>query len=148
VHKVVEFISASTAGIVRVELGFEPDWCIFAQAHGATNPNIYLWFNSKYKGSGDTEGWPAGLSLLLTGSSGVVTRDTSGITVFAGGTKISSAETDNSSPKHIDVAGNPAGANHVTAAGVVIPTDHQTNSGRNVLVAFKEDSAYFASIQA
>jgi hypothetical protein len=150
VIKIVEFISASTAGIVRVSLGWEPDFAILIQAHAATNPNIYLWANSKYAGSGITagSGWPAALSLLITGTTGVVTRDTTGITVWAGGTTIASVETNNSSPKHIDDAGVFAAAGTVTKCGLAIPADHQTNSGRNLLVCFKEDSARFVSIQA
>jgi hypothetical protein len=138
-----EFISASTAGVVNVRIGFIPDFVIFIQAHGGTNPNVYLWANPKYKGSGDTAGWPVALSLLITGSSGVITRDTTGITVFDGGTTIASDETDNSDPKHIDHYGNPAKAGDVTQPGVSIPADHQTNSGRNLLIAIKEDGSIY-----
>jgi len=150
VLKIVEFISASTAGIVNVELGFEPDFAILIQAHAATNPNLYLWANSKYAGSSVAagSGWPALLSLLITGSTGVVTRDTTGIGVYAGGDTVASDETNNTAGKHIDLAGDPASSGHVTAPGLSIPADHQTNSGRNLLLAFKEDGGYFVSVQA
>lgn len=141
--KLIEFISASTAGIVNVQLGFKPDFCWFIQAHGGTNPNMYFWLNPKYKGSGDAAGWPAALSLLLTGSSGIVTRDTTGITVLSGGTELTATETDNSDPKHIDLYGNPGTDGDITVDGVAIPADHQTNSGRNLLIAIKEDGAVY-----
>lgn len=131
---VVEFISASTAGIVNVELGFVPDFAIYIHGHGGTNPNIYLWANYvKFPR------WAEALALLITGSTGVVTRDTTSIAAFAGGNKIATVETANSSPKHVDRDGTFAAAGHICAEGLAIPADHQTNSGANLLVAFRGD---------
>lgn len=141
--KHIEFISASTAGVVNVMLGFHPDGAVLVTDHGGTNPDFFLWNNPKYDGSGDTVGWAVALSLKLTGSTGVVTRDTTGITLFNGGTTIASAETDNSAPKHIDYLGNPAAANDVTKDGIAIPIDHQVNSGRNMLYVWKEDGSIY-----
>lgn len=125
-----EFISASTAGIVNVELGFGPDFAILIADHGKTSPDIYIWFNNARWAS-----WAAALALLITGSTGVVTRVTSGPTVFAGGNLIATAETANSSPKHVDLDGTAAAAGHVAAAGLAIPAALQTNSTRNMLLA-------------
>jgi len=140
----VEFISASTAGIVHVELGFEPDFCVLFSDHGATNPNVYFWANG---GTGKTfPGWAAALSLKLEGAATVSTtartmvRDTTGIALYAGGDVIASAETANTAGKHIDLDGNPAAAAHVTAKGISIPADHQANSGRNLLLAFRHEA--------
>lgn len=134
----VEFISASTAGIVHVELGFVPDYAILFQNHADTAPNIRLYVNG---GSGKTfPNWVAARSLLLTGTTGVVSGDDTGMTVYAGGDVIASAETANTAGKHIDLDGNPAAAGHRTSAGISIPADHQTNSGRNLLIAFRHDA--------
>jgi hypothetical protein len=144
----IDFISASTAGIVRCMFGYVPDIALLISNYDATNPNVYIWANSKFKGSGATTGWAAALSLLVTGSTGVVTRDTTGITAFGGGTTISATETNNSTTKHVNKAGVFATANDVTKSGLSIPADHQANSGRNLCIALKEDNGYFASITA
>lgn len=123
----VPFTSASTAGIVHVELGFTPRFAILVSNYGGTNPNLYFWADQ----------WTDALSLLLTGSTGVVTRDTTGIDQYAGNETIAAAETVNSSPKHVDLLGVAAGAGHITAGGLSIPADHQANSGTNLLIAFR-----------
>jgi len=132
---IVEYISASTAGIVNVMLGFVPDFAILIQDHGGTNPSIRFWANNSA-----FSGWATALSLLLTGSSGVVTRDTTGPTVFAGTTQITAAESVNDDPKHVNNAGAEVTVvPFITQAGLVIPVDHQTNGGRNLLIAFRRN---------
>ena len=132
---IVEFISASSAGIVNVMLGFVPEFAILIQNHGGTNPNIRLWANDSA-----FSGWAAALSLLLTGSTGVVTRDTTGISVFAGTNQITEAESVNDDPKHVDNAGAEVTVvPFIAQAGLVIPADHQTNSGRNLVIAFRRN---------
>lgn len=143
--KAIDFISASTAGVVRVMAGFDPDAAVLYSNYDGTNPDIYVWHNPKYKGSGATTGWAAALSLKLTGSTGVVTRDTTGITLFDGGTEIAADETNNTDPKHIDYAGVAAKKGDVTRDGISIPADHQVASGRNLLWLLKEDGARFGS---
>ena len=138
----IEWISASTAGVVNLEFGFQPDFVINIQNHGGTNPNIWVWANSA-----EFAGWAAALGLLVTGSTGVVTRDTGSFTVYAGGDVIEAVETENSDPKHVGMDGTAAitfrgagisSTNHyVTSAGLIVPADHQTNSGRNLTVAFR-----------
>jgi hypothetical protein len=127
-----QFTSASTAGIVDVELGFVPDGVIYIRDHGGTNPSIYLWFNNTAFSQ-----WAAALSLLITGSTGVVTRVTSGITVYNGGETIATAETTASDPKHVNLEGTASAANRVTADGIAIPAALQTNSGANIVLAFR-----------
>ena len=131
----VEFISASTAGVVNVQLGYVPDFAILVEDHGGTNPNLRFWGNVA-----SFSGWAAALGLLLTGSSGVVTRDTTSIAAFAGNTKISTVETANSDPKHIteDGAFHP-GDGTLTKPGITIPAGDQVNSGRNLLIAFRRN---------
>jgi len=132
---VVEFISASTAGIVHVELGFIPDYCEVIENHGGTNPNIRRWLNKDR-----FAGWTgADDAILDTGSTGVLTQDTSSISKYAGEETIAATETANSSPKHVDRAGVAAVAGHVTAAGISIPAGDQTNSGRNLVIAHRND---------
>ncbi len=131
--KIVEFISkTSAAGIVNVELGFAPALAVLIQNHGGTNPNIWIWCNSDRFSS-----WAEALGLLITGSTGVITRDTASLNAFDGGNLISTAETTDSDPKHIDHQGTAAAAGHIAAAGVAIPADHQTAGGRNLLIAFE-----------
>lgn len=132
-----EFVSkTSAAGIVNVMLGFVPDFAILISNHGGTNPNVYLWVNG---GTGKTLGAnvPAALSWLITGSTGVITRDTTGISPYAGGDLVSSAETADTAGKHVTPDGTPAAAGVITTAGLAIPADHQTADGRNVLIAFR-----------
>lgn len=128
------FTSHSTARIVHVELGFVPDFAIVIDDLDGTNPNIRFWGNV-----GALPSWTAALALLLTGSSGIVTRDTTGIAVYEGGDSIATTETVASAPTHVNRAGTPATAGHVTAAGLTIPIDNQTNSGVNVVIAFRGD---------
>jgi hypothetical protein len=131
----LEFISkTSTAGVVYCELGFAPDFCMLISGHGGTNPNIYYWVNNT-----KWAGWASALDLLLTGSTGVVTRDTSGITVYAGGERIATAETDDTDGKHVSRTTAFAPSGHMTSAGVAVPADHQTAGGRNMLLAFRAD---------
>jgi|SRR5581483_5026431 hypothetical protein len=131
---IVEFISASSAATVYVELGFVPDFAILIQNHGGTNPNLHYWLNND-----KFSGWAAALSLLHTGATGVLTRNATGITKYAGNETIATNETDNTSGKHITRTGAAGVAGHVTAPGLTLPAGVQTNSGRNVLVAFKND---------
>jgi len=129
---IVEFISASTAGIVNVQLGFTPERAILITAHDDTNPDQREWFNVAYHAS-----WAAGKSLLTTGSSGANTVDAASMTAYAGGLKITVAETVNSSPKHIDTAGTAhSGDGTITAAGIAIPAGDQVNGKRNILIAW------------
>ena len=145
---VVEFISASTAGVVNLELGFQPDAVIYVQDHGGTNPNIRIWANVA-----EFSGWAAALSLLVTGSTGVVTRVTTGITAYAGGDTIGSlalpAETANSDPKHVALDGSARATFggtavsvtnlYVTSEGLTLAAAVQTNSGRNLVIAFRRN---------
>ena len=131
---IAQFTSASTAGIVNVELGFKPDFCIFIADIGATNPNINVWANNASVSS-----WAAALALLITGSTGVVTLDAASLAIYAGGDTIASAQTVNSSPKHVDLYGTAAAAGRITSEGIAIPADHQGNSKPCILIAFQAD---------
>lgn len=136
----MEFISASTAAPVHLEFGYVPDFVLAIFDHGGTSPNIRIWANG---GRTLHAGWAVALDLLLTGTTGVVTRDTTGITVYAGGDVIATAETANTDGKHMHrqagSAPTHAAANHITKAGISIPADHQVNSGRNLVLALRGD---------
>ena len=147
---VVEFISASTAGVVNLELGFQPDAVIYVQDHGGTNPNIRIWANVS-----EFAGWAAGLNLLLDGgpTQALLTRVTTGITAYAGGDTIGSlalpAETANSDPKHVALDGSARATFggtavsvtnlYVTSEGLTLAAAVQTNSGRNLVIAFRRN---------
>lgn len=131
---IAQFTSASTAGVVNVQLGFKPDFCIFIADLAGTNPNINIWGNAETVPS-----WTAALALLITGSTGVVTRDTASLNTYDGGDVIASAETVNSAPKHVDLYGTAAAAGAVTSEGISIPADHQGNSKVCMLFAFGAD---------
>lgn len=131
-----QFVSkTSSAGIVNVELGFIPDFVMLFAGYDQANPNIYFWAKG---GTGKTfPQYTAALSLLVTGTTGVVTRDVSGIDEYAGGETIAAAETDNTAGKHVNRAGVAAGAGHVTAPGITVPVDHQTASAFNLVLAWR-----------
>lgn len=128
---IVEFISASTAGVVNVSLGFKPDFVLLIADHGGTNPNMRFWVNNAR-----FSGWAVALSLLLLGSTGVVTRDTTGITAQDGNVTVP-AQTENSDPKHLRRTGTIHATGDQTSEGIAIPADHQVNSGRNVILCFR-----------
>lgn len=119
---IAQFTSkTSSAGDVFVQLGFVPSFAIVVVNHGGTNPNVYLWANHD-----DLSQWADELALLVTGSSGVITRvATAGQSIdqYAGGDIITLDEADglrrkngtttaeyfnettDSDPKHVDQSG-------------------------------------------
>lgn len=134
---IAQFVSkSSSAGVVNVQFGFVPDFVIGIFDIDGTNPNIRIWANATEFAAA----WTAALSLLITGSTGVITRDTSGIAVFNGATQITSAETADSDPKHVDEYGTVhSGDGTYTKPGIAIPADHQTASGKNLVIAFRRN---------
>jgi hypothetical protein len=137
---IAQFTSATTPGVVDVMLGFVPDFAILIADVDGTNPNLRLWANSDR-----TPLWADALSLLVTGSSGVITRDTSGIKKYAGGEHVSlnaagerfvdgvdtteaGAETTQSDPKHVDQAGNP-----ITALGAASSTGASLTTSNQII---------------
>jgi hypothetical protein len=126
---------ATTAGIVHVELGFVPDAVILISSIAATSPDVYIWVNTAVLGD-----WTEALSLKITGTTGVITRDTTGMAAYLGGDTVASAETDDTAGKHVTVQGDPAAAGHITAEGISIPADHQIDNATaplNFLIAFR-----------
>lgn len=130
---IAQFVSkSSSAGIVNVELGFVPDFIIGIFDIDGTNPNLRVWANDE-----KFSAWTAALSLLVTGSTGVITRDTTGIDAYDGNETIAATETVDTAGKHVDLGGTAASAGHVTSPGIAIPADHQTASGKNLIIAFR-----------
>ena len=124
----------SSAGDVYVELGFVPDYVRVIIATAGTNSNVAEWYNPA------TVTMYAAGYLLTTGSTGVRTVvTTSGqiIEAYTGGDKISTAETTNSTPKHVNNDGTAAAAGHVTAQGVLIPAELQVAGGVHIVEAYR-----------
>lgn len=131
---VAQFTSTSTAAVAVIELGFIP---VHVQAFfdtQGTNPNIRYWFNLA-----DFSMWQAGADdvILDTGSTGVLTLDTASIAAYAGGDTVTA--TDVTNRKYFDRQGNVLAAGHIVAAGISIPAGDQVNSGKNVLIVFRND---------
>lgn len=128
---------ATSAGVVNVMLGFVPDFAILISAIGATSPDIFIWANNDI-----VSAWAVALALKLTGTTGVVTRDTTGIAAYAGGDRVTTTETADTDGKHVDQDGDfitvPAGSQGVlTSPGLAIPADAQTAGDANLLIAFR-----------
>lgn len=137
---IVPFVSkASSAGVVHAMFGFVPDLVIGIFDIDGTNPNIRIWANND-----EFSTWASALSLLITGSSGIITRDTSGITAFEpdGAGLLDEDDTDettDSDPKHVDLDGTAAVVGDYFKEGISIPADHQTASGKNLLIAWRRE---------
>lgn len=125
----------SSAGIVNAMLGFIPDVAVVILAHGATNPNILIWCNND-----KASAWAAALALLITGSTGVVTRSTSAFTAYAGGDVIATTETTDTAGKHVNLAGLASTAGTVTAPGIAIPAALQTAGAANIVIGLQLDA--------
>ena len=135
---IVEFVSHSTAGVVDVSLGFKPSFCILISNHAAATFDTYLWVNNARFSN-----WAAALSLKINGDASAVTteRDTSGIVAYDGGDSITTALAGQENIGRDGVAFDGSSTPVITTEGVTIPADHQVNSGRNVLIAFRDDLA-------
>lgn len=127
-----QFTSESTAAEVRLMLGFVPDFAIVIQDLQGTNPNIRFWANRTRFAT-----WQAGAddSILMTGSTGVLTLDTSSISAYAGGDEVSATDVTNG--LYRDAQGNEPAAGVIATAGLSIPAGDQTNSGKNLVLAFR-----------
>lgn len=156
---IAQWTTGSTARLTRLLLGFVPDYCRIFVNHEATNPSILEWFNKggqtlpaaqqvpnpNAAATGPGTQAPSVISqwldaddhLLLTGSTGVVTRVTSGIAAYFGGDLIAADNTIDSNPVHIFDDGKFAKAGLVTPAGISIPAASLTANGLNVGIFFR-----------
>lgn len=133
---IMEFQSASTAGIVYAMIGFVPDYVVLLSDHGTANAKKIEWVNPTR-----FTGWPTAQSVVTAGGTVVTVVDTTTLlSAYAGGDTITSAETANTAGKHVNRAGNPAAAGAITAPGVKIAATAQVNSGRNLLIAMQSDA--------
>jgi hypothetical protein len=140
---------ASSAGVVNVMLGFIPDFAIFISGFDQTNPDVYLWANGSATAGefGKFALWGSERHLKITGSTGVITVVTTAsqvLDLFAGGTTVSTAETTNSDPKHVNEQGTELTAASsttpiITKQGMRIPSQIQTASAKNLLLAWRND---------
>ena len=128
--------NGSALDITRVELGFVPDAWFFISDHAGTNPNIFFGFNNRYQSD-----WTNALGLLITGSTGVVTRDTASIDEYVGTNDLLAAEaTSNNTHDYIDFTGAEVtkAAGDAVKPGVQIPADHFPGVGdKCVLIAIQ-----------
>lgn len=134
-HDIVSFTSEATARITTILLGYIPDYVELISDHDDTSPDRFEWFNStKYTT------WGAAVSMVTTGTTGVITRDTTGMTAFAGGQALSSEETaDNYIYKDADGTTITVVAGQNLPPGIRIPADHQANSGKNIVKCFRTE---------
>ena len=131
----IEFQSASTAGIVYAEVGFIPDYVELITDHGTASAKRNVWVNPAR-----FPGWPTTQTLIMAGGSAASVVDTNTlISAYQGGDTVTAAETVNTAGKHVDRAGAPAAAGKVTSQGVAIAAAAQVNSGRNLLLAHLSD---------
>lgn len=151
-----QFTAGATARRTLLQLGFVPDAAIVFAAHTATNPNILFWFNKggqtlpanmQVPDGADSFGTlaPSVLSqwldaddhLLLTGSTGVVTRVTTGIAAYFGGEEITADESISSNPQHPYSDGTFPKSGARTMAGLELPAAILTNDALYIVIAFR-----------
>lgn len=148
---VAQWTVSSTARATNLQLGFVPDYVEAILNHGATNPDFLYWFNKggqTLPASQQVGGISAAPSLfsqwldaddhlILTGSSGVVTRVTTGIAVYFGGDLIAADETVDSNPVHPYADGSFPKAGEITLPGILLPAAVLTASGKCLVKAFR-----------
>lgn len=129
---IVEFASASVAGVVNIQLGYVPDYVEFVSDHGGT-PKVMKWLNPvKYPN------FPASRTVQILGGTAVFAPDgTSMITAYTGYERLTADQTVNSAPKHIDREGVAGLNGRMTQAGITISAAAQVNSGRNIVFAYR-----------
>lgn len=133
--KIAQFTSSATKGDVYVCLGFVPDYVKVLLNVTGTNSDVLEWFNPA-----TITLFPA--SVLSTGGDdGVRIKDTDAadiITAYAGGDKIVGADNEaTDDPKYVDHTGALIADGKYTPAGIWIADEYQTNSGINIVLAFK-----------
>lgn len=127
-----QFTSESTAADIKLQLGFVPDYVEYISDANGTNPNRRTWINRANFALIAAE---ADDSILDTGSTGVVTLDTSSIAVYNGGDIVTAA--DVTAGTYRDRQGNEPVAGTRTSAGISIPAGDQANGGVNFVLAIK-----------
>ena len=150
-----QFTAGSTARQTQLQLGFVPDFVLVLALHSATNPNILIWCNKGGQSvpaaqliTGGPTTFPSILSqwldaddhLLLTGSTGVVTRVTTGIKAYFGGERVAADETINSNPVHPFTNGTFPKAGCITAPGIELPAAILANDGLYIVLAWRRDA--------
>lgn len=131
---IAQFTSESTAADIRLVLGFIPGLVHYIQDLQGTNPNARWWVNRDLFAS-----WQAGAddTILITGSSGIYTLDTASIATYAGGDIVTAA--DVTAGLYRTHQGGVYAAGAVSGPGITIPAGDQTNSGKNVVFAWRAD---------
>ena len=131
------FVSEGTAEDVTVMFGFVPAHVILVTGEGATNSDVYEWYNPDYFPQ-VTNSSGANDVLITTGSTGVRTRGTSGISAHEGGTAITSSNDENFRVWETGVAPSPT-AVPVSKAGITIAAAIQGNTAICLVKAWRGD---------
>lgn len=131
------FTSEGTAEDCTIMFGFVPAYVKLIVDEGGTNSDVYEWYNPDYfpqvtdsSGSNDV--------LKTTGSTGVRTRATSGIAAHSGGTAITSSNDENFRVWETGLAPD-TDDYPVSLAGITIASGIQTNSAKNMVLAWRGD---------
>lgn len=129
---IAQFTSEGTAADVRLVLGFIPALVRYIEDAVGTNPNERWWVNRSL-----FDLWQAGAddSILQTGSSGISTLDTSSISTYAGGDTVTAQNVTDGLYRLSD--GTEPAAGTIVGAGIAIPAGDQTNSGKNLVFAWR-----------
>lgn len=129
-----QWTSSGTAADAKIQLGFVPDYVIVVNDCQGTNPNMRFWLNP---GNFSMAAAGADDSILDTGSTGVLTLDTASVAAYTGGDTVTA--TDVTNRLYFDEQGNVTAAGKITQAGILSPAGDQVNSGKNYLIAFRND---------
>lgn len=132
---IAQFTSKSTKADAYVMFGFVPTHVRVITDHGGTNPDLFEWFDAtKFDeiANADSDNDDA---FKLTGSTGVVTVVDDAISTHSGGTLITSS---NKVDYFTRLGANPTAGDY-SQAGVVVKSGIQTNSKKNLVIAFRDD---------
>ena len=148
---IAQFTAGSTARQTFVQFGFIPDLVLVIANHTATNPDLLLWINKGGQTLPASQQVPnvttapsilsqwldANDHLLVTGSTGVITRVTTGIAAYFGGDLIAADESVSSNPVHPYADGTFPKAGAITAAGIELPAAILTNSALYMVIGWR-----------
>lgn len=138
---IVQFNSESSAGDIYVGLGYVPDFCVFI-ADFAGTPKMYFWAsNDEFSGWTDD----AAVKFANHASAQLSWDSADTISEYAGGGRVGTAQqitdgvADLLAAKTRDNSGAQYSTGAVLPAGVMVASEIQTNSGKNLLVAFRRN---------
>lgn len=130
-REISQFTSSASAAVASISMGFIPTSVLAQLDVAGTNPKQLTWYNRAH-----ITQWPvAANNILNTGSSGVLTVVTNGISAYAGGDVVTSA--DVAARKYFKSDGTLYAAGDTTGPGITIAAANQVNSGINIIEAYR-----------